>query len=78
MVFQDPYGALAPRMSIGTALEEPLRIHHIGDKQRRRQRVAQLLALVGLDQSLANRYPASTEWRTAAAGKYRACAGTST
>ncbi len=57
MVFQDPYGALAPRMSIGTALEEPLRIHHIGDKQQRRQRVAELLALVGLDQSLANRYP---------------------
>jgi oligopeptide transport system ATP-binding protein len=57
MVFQDPYGALAPRMSIGTALEEPLRIHKIGDKQERRQRVQELLALVGLDQSLANRYP---------------------
>ncbi|MCC6674768.1 MAG: ATP-binding cassette domain-containing protein [Thermomicrobiales bacterium] len=57
MVFQDPYGALAPRMNIGTALEEPLRIHKIGDKQQRRQRVQELLALVGLDKSLANRYP---------------------
>ncbi len=57
MVFQDPYGALAPRMNIGTALEEPLRIHKMGDKQQRRQRVEELLALVGLDKSLANRYP---------------------
>lgn len=57
MVFQDPYAALAPRMSVGTALEEPLRIHHLGDKQERRKRVGELLALVGLDASLANRYP---------------------
>lgn len=57
MVFQDPYGALAPRMNVGTALEEPLRIHKIGDKQQRKQRVDELLALVGLDKSLASRYP---------------------
>ncbi|MEZ4507799.1 MAG: ATP-binding cassette domain-containing protein [Thermomicrobiales bacterium] len=57
MVFQDPYAALAPRMRIGTALEEPLRIHHLGDKAQRRKRVEELLALVGLDKSLANRYP---------------------
>lgn len=57
MVFQDPYGALAPRMSVGTALEEPLRIHNIGNKQQRRARVDELLALVGLDKGLASRYP---------------------
>lgn len=57
MVFQDPYAALAPRMRIGTALEEPLRIHHLGDQTQRRTRVEELLALVGLDKSLANRYP---------------------
>ena len=57
MVFQDPYGALAPRMNVGTALEEPLRIHKIGNKQQRTQRVSELLALVGLDQSMASRYP---------------------
>lgn len=57
MVFQDPYGALAPRMRVGTALEEPLLIHKIGDKRQRRQRVDELLALVGLDKSLASRYP---------------------
>ena len=57
MVFQDPYAALAPRMSVGTAIEEPLRIHHVGDKEERRRRVQELLALVGLDAGLANRYP---------------------
>lgn len=57
MVFQDPYGALAPRMNVRTALEEPLRIHKIGDKQQRRAKVDELLALVGLDNSLASRYP---------------------
>jgi oligopeptide transport system ATP-binding protein len=57
MVFQDPYGALAPRMSVGTALEEPLRIHNIGNKQQRREKVDELLALVGLDKGLATRYP---------------------
>lgn len=57
MVFQDPYAALAPRMSIGAALEDPLRIHKMGDKEQRRRRVDELLSLVGLDRSLANRYP---------------------
>ena len=57
LVFQDPYAALAPRMRIGTALEEPLRIHHLGDKTQRQQRVQELLALVGLDSRLADRYP---------------------
>ncbi len=57
LVFQDPYGALAPRMSIGRAIEEPLKIHSIGDEQWRKQRVAELLAEVGLSQNLASRYP---------------------
>ncbi len=57
LVFQDPYGALAPRMSIGRAIEEPLKIHNIGDEQWRKQRVAELLAEVGLSQNLASRYP---------------------
>lgn len=57
LVFQDPYGALAPRMSIGAAIEEPLRIHGIGDATQRKQRVGELLSLVGLPQTMASRYP---------------------
>ena len=48
LVFQDPYSALAPKMSIRDAIEEPLKIHKIGDSQSRRARVAELLELVGM------------------------------
>jgi oligopeptide/dipeptide ABC transporter ATP-binding protein len=57
MVFQDPYSALAPRMSVGNAIEEPLRIFKIGDGASRRRRVAELLDLVGLAVAMADRYP---------------------
>jgi oligopeptide transport system ATP-binding protein len=57
LVFQDPYGALAPRMSVGSAIEEPLRIHGIGDGESRRRRVSELLSLVGLSAQMASRYP---------------------
>ena len=57
LVFQDPYSALAPRMSIRDAIEEPLRIHHIGERATRRARVADLLELVGLPSEMATRYP---------------------
>jgi oligopeptide/dipeptide ABC transporter ATP-binding protein len=57
LVFQDPYSALAPRMSVRDAIEDPLRIHHIGDASSRKARVAELLDLVGLPAEMANRYP---------------------
>jgi oligopeptide transport system ATP-binding protein len=57
LVFQDPYSALAPRMSIRDAIEEPLKIHKIGDGQSRKIRVAELLELVGLAPEMATRYP---------------------
>jgi len=57
MIFQDPYASLNPRMSVGDALSEPLRVHHIGDRHSRRSRVAGLLTTVGLDPSFTNRYP---------------------
>jgi oligopeptide/dipeptide ABC transporter ATP-binding protein len=57
-IFQDPYGSLNPRMKVGTAVGEPLTIHHlVSGRSERRERVAQLLRQVGLDPSTATRYP---------------------
>jgi len=57
LVFQDPYSALAPRMSVEDAIEEPLKIHKIGTAQDRRLQVTKLLDLVGLARELGRRYP---------------------
>ena len=55
MIFQDPYGSLNPRMTIFSALEEPLRLHTDRNAEERKQEVARLLELVGLDPELAGR-----------------------
>ncbi len=57
IVFQDPYASLNPRMTVGHILGEPLALHDIVPAPRRRQRVAELLRLVGLDPRFAERYP---------------------
>jgi oligopeptide transport system ATP-binding protein len=57
MVFQDPYSSLNPRMRAFTIVEEPLVIHAIGSKPERRDRVADLFRLVGLDPAHLDRYP---------------------
>jgi ABC-type oligopeptide transport system ATPase subunit len=57
MVFQDPYGSLDPRMRVDTSLREPLDIHHVGDRESRAARVAELLAMVGLEPGAGHRYP---------------------
>jgi oligopeptide transport system ATP-binding protein len=58
IVFQDPHGALNPRMRVGSLVEEPLAIHRLGDSRAaRRRRVAELLELVGLDPRVAERWP---------------------
>jgi ABC-type oligopeptide transport system ATPase subunit len=57
IVFQDPYSSLNPRMRVGDTVEEPLIIHRMGRKTERRERVAELFRLVGLDPAHLGRYP---------------------
>ena len=57
IVFQDPYASLDSRLSVGAIVAEPLEIHRVGDRTGRRQRVAELLSLVGLEPDAATRYP---------------------
>jgi oligopeptide/dipeptide ABC transporter ATP-binding protein len=57
MVFQDPTASLNPRWSVGATVEEPLLLHGDLTTARRRERVAEVLAEVGLGQELADRYP---------------------
>jgi ABC-type oligopeptide transport system ATPase subunit len=57
IVFQDPYSSLNPRMRVGEIVAEPLVIHRLGTKEKRRARVAELFHLVGLEPSYVQRYP---------------------
>jgi oligopeptide transport system ATP-binding protein len=57
MVFQDPYSSLNPRMRARDIVEEPLIIHRIGTGAERRDQVAELFRLVGLDPAHMDRFP---------------------
>ncbi|MBK1835909.1 ATP-binding cassette domain-containing protein [Azospirillum sp. YIM B02556] len=57
MVFQDPFGSLDPRWTVGQLLAEPLHVHGIGRRSERRDRVIDLLARVGLPADAASRHP---------------------
>ena len=57
MVFQDPYSSLNPRMTIGGALAEAMRVHRIAPRQEIGDAVRQLLSEVGLGDSMAARLP---------------------
>jgi len=57
IVFQDPYSSLNPRLTIGSMLAEPLAIHGLARGAAARERVAELLTLVGMSPDHARRYP---------------------
>jgi oligopeptide transport system ATP-binding protein len=57
MIFQDPYASLNPRMTVGDIIGEPLLVHGISKGSQRRERVQELLRVVGLNPYFVNRYP---------------------
>ena len=57
IVFQDPYASLNPRMTIGSTLGEPLKVHLGWDRAQIDERVQELLRLVGSRPEHANRFP---------------------
>jgi oligopeptide transport system ATP-binding protein len=57
MIFQDPYASLNPRMTVGDIIGEPLLVHNIAKGKDRRERVQDLLRVVGLNPYFVNRYP---------------------
>jgi oligopeptide transport system ATP-binding protein len=57
MIFQDPYASLNPRMSVGRIIGEPLEIHNIGNAKSQKERIQELLKVVGLNPYFVNRYP---------------------
>jgi peptide/nickel transport system ATP-binding protein len=56
-IFQDPYGSLDPMYNIFRTIEEPLRVHNIGDKKSREAKVRRLLDQVALPASVMRRFP---------------------
>jgi oligopeptide transport system ATP-binding protein len=57
MIFQDPYASLNPRMVVSEIIGEGLEIHRLGTRAERREKVREMMALVGLDPEYQNRFP---------------------
>jgi oligopeptide/dipeptide ABC transporter ATP-binding protein len=57
MIFQDPYASLNPRMTIGSMLAEPLKVHGIASGKEATKRAQRLIEIVGLPRNAINRYP---------------------
>jgi oligopeptide/dipeptide ABC transporter ATP-binding protein len=58
MIFQDPYGSLNPRRRVGSIIADPLRIHHVDDRNSQKRLVQETMELVGLNPEHYNRFPA--------------------
>lgn len=57
MIFQDPYASLNPRMTISEIIRTPLDVHNLYTKQERKEKVKELLNIVGFNSEHGNRYP---------------------
>jgi len=57
IVFQDPFGSLNPRMTVGSIVGEPLAVHKVANRKERKEIVKELLEKVGLSADAINRYP---------------------
>ena len=57
VIFQDPFSCLDPRMTVRSLVSEPLDNFHVGDREQRKTRVAELLELVSLNPAWADRFP---------------------
>ncbi|HET6429778.1 MAG TPA: oligopeptide/dipeptide ABC transporter ATP-binding protein [Phycisphaerae bacterium] len=57
MIFQDPFSSLNPRMTVGQIVGEPLKIHRLARGPERRDRIVEMLRMVGLEAEHTNRYP---------------------
>jgi oligopeptide/dipeptide ABC transporter ATP-binding protein len=57
IIFQDPYSSLDPRAQVGESISDGLRLHGVGDKDERHERVKRMLDLVGLRAAHAGRFP---------------------
>jgi peptide/nickel transport system ATP-binding protein len=57
IIFQDPFGSLNPRFTVGDIISEPLRVHGVARGAQAAEKVAELLKVVGLDPSWRNRWP---------------------
>ena len=60
IIYQDPFGSLDPRMKIGSTIAEPMEVHHLfsrDEKEKKENRIIELMAKVGLTPDQINRYP---------------------
>jgi len=57
IIYQDPFGSLDPRMTIGQTIAEPMEVHKIGSKREQEERVIDIMEKVGLFPDQINRYP---------------------
>ena len=57
IIFQDPYASLNPRMTVEDIIGEPIDIHHLAQGEQRRNRIKELLELVGLNEEHMSRFP---------------------